>query len=183
MASILIPWGVAVTLEGIKLIDAAGTAFKVNPTLASGDVKLEKDGGTAANLGTLPAVTPSGGTSVRVVLSATEAEFQRGVVTFVDAAGAEWIDQSILLHTPLAEGALCGKITGGSPSATAFTSSQLTGTNADQYADAWVTFLTGTCAGATKKITAFNAGTDTVTCDALPAAPSVGDVFIIVNGA
>lgn len=181
--SILLPWGVAATIEGVKLIDAASSAFKAAPTLAAGDAKLEKDGGASANLGTLPTVSPAAGTSVRITLSATEMEFTRGVVTFIDAAGAEWLDQSVMIHTPLAEGALCGKITSGTPSTTSFISSQLTGANTDQLKDAWVTFLSGTCVGATKKITAFTPASDTVTCDALPAAPSVGDVFIIVNGA
>ena len=181
--SILLPWGVAATLEGVKLIAAAGSAFQVNPTLGSGDVKLSKDGAAEANLGTLPTVAPSGGTSVRVVLSATEMECTRGAITFKDAAGAEWLDQSIMLHTPLAEGAVSGKITSGTPTTTSFISAQLTGANTDQLKDVFVTFLTGTCASATKKITAFNFTTDTVTCEALPAAPAVGDVFTIVNGA
>lgn len=84
---------------------------------------------------------------------------------------------------PRCEFVLGGEITSGTPSTTAFTCSGLTSGNTDQFKDAYVTFLSGTCAGATKKITAFNFTTDTLTCDALPAAPSVGDVFIIVNGA
>lgn len=78
---------------------------------------------------------------------------------------------------------LGGAISSGTPTSTTFISSDLTGSSTDQYKDSYVTFLTGACTGATKKITAFNAGTDTVTCDALPTAPSVGDVFVIVNGA
>jgi hypothetical protein len=181
--SILIPWGVAITLEGVPLVTRGSVDLKANPTLATGDVKISKDGGAFANLTTLPTVTPASGTAVRVTLSATEAEFTRAVIAFIDTATKEWEDQLIMLHTPLAEGALCGKITSGSPSTTSFISSNLTGGNTDQYKDAYVTFLSGTCAGATKKITAFNFSTDTVTCEALPAAPSVGDVFIIVNGA
>jgi len=84
---------------------------------------------------------------------------------------------------PRIEFVLGGEITSGSPSTTAFICAQLTSGNTDQFKDCYVTFVTGTCAGATKKITAFNAGTDTITCDALPAAPSVGDIFIVVNGA
>jgi hypothetical protein len=180
----LIPWGVAATLEGIPLVTRGALDYKSNPTLATGDVKISKDGGSFANLTTLPTVTPASGTSVRASLSASECEFARAVVVFVDQTNPkEWEDQLIMLHTPLAEGALCGKITSGTPTTTSFISSQLTGSNTDQYKDAYVTFLTGTCAGATKKITAFTAASDTVTCDALPAAPSVGDVFVIANGA
>ena len=83
---------------------------------------------------------------------------------------------------PRIEFVLGGEITSGSPSTTAFICSALTSGNTDQFKDAYVTFLTGTCAGATKKITAFTPASDTITCDALPATPSVGDQFMIVNG-
>lgn len=177
----LIPWGVAHTFYAV-LVDASTDDLKANPTLAAGDFKISLDDGAFANLTTLPTVDPASGVQVKIVLSAAEAKFTRAVITAIDTATKEWKDNAWALHTPLAEGALCGEITSGTPSTTSFISSQLTGANADQYKDAYVTFLTGTCAGATKKITAFNAGTDTVTCDALPAAPSVGDVFTIVNG-
>lgn len=183
MISHMVPWGVAAQIEGVPLVTRASVDYKANPTLATGDVKISKDGGAFANLGTLPTVTPASGTSVRVTLSASEAEFTRAVVVFVDQTSPkEWEDQELVLHTPLAEGALCGKITSGTPTTTSFISSQLTGANNDQYKDGFVSFLTGTCAGVTKKITAFTASTDTVTCEALPAAPSVGDVFMVVNG-
>lgn len=84
---------------------------------------------------------------------------------------------------PQIEFVLGGAISSGTPSTTAFICAGLTSPNTDQHKDAFVVFLTGTCAGAVKKITAFNASTDTITCDALPAAPSVGDLFLIVNGA
>jgi len=180
--SILIPWGVAITLEGIPLVTRGSVDLRANPTLASGDVKLSKDGAAFANLATLPTVTPASGTAVRVTLSATEAEFTRGVIAFIDTATKEWEDQTLLLHTPLAEGCLCGKITSGTPSTTSFISAQLVGTNTDQYRNAYIAFLSGTCVGAVVKVTAFNAGTDTITCEALPAAPSVGDVFEVING-
>jgi hypothetical protein len=175
--SILIPWGVAATLDGVKLIETGGVNFKINPTLAAGDVKLSKDGGAEANLGTLPTVSPAGGTSVRVVLSAAETECARAVITFVDAAGAEWENQSILIHTPLQEGGLAGKITSGTPTTTAFRSSQLAGLQTDHYKDVWIKFLTGACAGALCRITAFDPTTDQATVTALPTAPAVGDVW------
>jgi hypothetical protein len=84
---------------------------------------------------------------------------------------------------PIIEFVLGGEITSGSPSTTAFICSGLTTGNTDQFKDAYVLFLTGTCSGAVKKITAFTTASDTITCDALPAAPSVGDVFLILNGA
>ena len=180
--STLIPWGVAHTFY-IPLVDSLTKGHRTNPTIAAGDFKYSQDSGTLTNLTTTPSVSPAGSKQVAVTISASEAECSRIVIYASDAAGAEWDDDAYEFHTPKAEGALPFKITSGTPSTTSFISSQLTGANADQYKDAYVTFLTGTCAGATKKITAFNAGTDAVTCDALPAAPSVGDVGIIANGA
>lgn len=179
--SAMIPWGVAHTLY-VVLVDATTDDLRANPTLATGDFKISLDDAAFANLTTLPTVDPASGVQVRITLSAAEAKFTRALITAIDSATKQWKDNSWPLHTPLAEGGMAGEITSGTPSTTSFTSSQLTGSNTDQYKDAYVTFLTGTCAGATKKITAFNATTDTVTCDALPAAPSVGDVFEIVNG-
>ena len=104
-----------------------------------------------------------------------------------DTVGTGWfsgVATGVLPWTgPICEFVLGGEITSGTPSTTAFICAQLTSANTDQYKDAYVNFLTGTCAGAVKKITAFTPGSDTVTCDALPATPSVGDIFLIINGA
>lgn len=64
--------------------------FKVSPTLAAGDFKVSKDSGAAANLASLPTVSPAGSSDVVVVLSATEMTADDVVVNAVDAAGAEW---------------------------------------------------------------------------------------------
>lgn len=179
----LIPWGLATSFP-VVLPAAGSTDLQASPTISAGDFKISIDGGAFANLATLPSVSPAAGRQVVISLGASETEMTYAIITAVDGTSPkEWRDNSWRIWTPKFEGALCGKITSGSPTTTAFVSSQLAGTNADQYADAYVSFLSGTCAGAIKKITAFNAGTDTVTCNALPAAPSVGDVFIIVNGA
>ena len=50
----------------------APAAFQGNPTLATGDVKVSKDGGAFANVTTLPTVTPASSKSVKVQLSSTE---------------------------------------------------------------------------------------------------------------
>ena len=57
-------YGTAWTLHGYQLVDRSTGQYKTTPTLASGDFKIEKDGGTAANLATLPTVSPSGGSSI-----------------------------------------------------------------------------------------------------------------------
>lgn len=84
---------------------------------------------------------------------------------------------------PQVEFVLGGEITSGTPSTTSFICSAFTGVNTDQFKDAYVHFHSGTCAGAVVKITALSVGAGTFTVAALPAAPSVGDVFEIVNGA
>ena len=52
----LIPYGEVYVLTGLQLKDRTTGQFKVAPTLAAGDFKIEKDGGAAANLATLPTV-------------------------------------------------------------------------------------------------------------------------------
>lgn len=84
----------------VALEDQANAGkFKSNPTLAAGDVKVSKDGGTLANLSTLPAVTPASSVMVKVTLSATEMNADNVTVVFSDAAGDEWYDLVINLHT------------------------------------------------------------------------------------
>lgn len=84
---------------------------------------------------------------------------------------------------PEIEFVLGGEITGASPTTTTLVCSGLTSGNTDQYSDpACILFLTGTCAGAVRKITGFTPASDTLTFDAMPAAPAQGDIFIIING-
>lgn len=84
----------------VELRSQANTKlFQVNPTLASGDVKVSKDGGAFANLATLPVVTPAGGRAVQVDLDATEMTADNVKVVFSDAAGSEWCDLSLLIQT------------------------------------------------------------------------------------
>jgi hypothetical protein len=67
--------------------------------LAAGDFKIEKDGGAAANLASLPTVTPAGGSSVSVSFSATEVQAKQIVLRASDQAGAEWDDTAVYLLT------------------------------------------------------------------------------------
>lgn len=71
--------------------------FKVNPTIAVGDFQVSKDGGTFANLSTLPIVTPSGSKSILVSLDATEMDANKVEVIGSDLIGAEWNDVSVFL--------------------------------------------------------------------------------------
>lgn len=92
-------YGEAGSIGGIPLIEAGAVDYKINPTLAAGDVKISKDDGAFVNLATLPTVTPSGDTSVKIVLSAPELECKRAVIRFVDSATKEWEDQEIIIET------------------------------------------------------------------------------------
>lgn len=83
---------------GIESVATAGT-FQANATLASGDVKISKDGGTLTNLTTLPTVTPASGKLVKVTLSATEMQCDNATVIFSDSSGGEWRDLIINIQT------------------------------------------------------------------------------------
>lgn len=78
---------------------ASRPQFQANPTLAAGDVKVSTDGAAFANLGSLPAVTPASGRAVKVTLSNTEMNGDDVVVQFVDAAGSEWDELVVHIHT------------------------------------------------------------------------------------
>ena len=78
---------------------ANSTIMQVNPTLAAGDVLISKDGGATANLGTLPVVTPAASKNVKVTVSSTEMTADNVMITFSDAAGAEWMDLAINIQT------------------------------------------------------------------------------------
>lgn len=73
--------------------------FQVNPTLAAGDVLVSTDGGATSNLNTLPVVTPAGGTSVKVTVSAAEMNGDNIKITFRDVAGDEWCDLGVNIQT------------------------------------------------------------------------------------
>ncbi len=100
----LAKYGVATTFYGVKLLDSTTKNFRNNPTLATGDAKISKDGGALANLNTLPFTT--GGRGVTVSLSAAELQCKQADIQLIDASGGEWDDNSIIIHTygdPLAK--------------------------------------------------------------------------------
>ena len=93
-------YGAAGMIDGVPLITRGAMDYKANPTLATGDVMISKDGGAFANITTLPAVTPSGGTSVLVSLSAIETQAKHIAVRFIDQTSPkEWEDQEIIIET------------------------------------------------------------------------------------
>lgn len=84
----------------VGLVDQTNTKLlKSNPTIASGDFQISKDGGAFANLATLPSANPASGRAVMIDLSAGEMTADNIVIQCVDASGAEWCDQMINLQT------------------------------------------------------------------------------------
>ena len=87
----------------VELADLANPGlYKVNPTLASGDVKISKDNGAEANLASLPTVSPAGSRIVSGVTTGTEMTADKVTITFHDqTVPPEWGDWSItVLTTP-----------------------------------------------------------------------------------
>lgn len=82
------------------LVSQANTKiFQATPTLATGDFKVSKDGAALTNLTTLPVVTPAGGKMVKVTLSLNEMNADNVTLVASDAAGNEWADKIINIHT------------------------------------------------------------------------------------
>ena len=75
-------------------------SFKSSPTLASGDFKIDKDGGGLTNLATLPTVSPAA--SVLVLISLSASEMTADVVTIVcidQTVPKEWADFVLSIPT------------------------------------------------------------------------------------
>lgn len=74
--------------------------FRSSATIAEGDWKIFKDDSAAADLGTLPAVTPASSKNIKVVLSATEMDASRIRVIGSDQTNPpEWDDVFIEIVT------------------------------------------------------------------------------------
>jgi hypothetical protein len=77
----------------------AGT-FKSSPTIASGDFKVDKDGGGLNNLATLPSVDPTSTALVKITLSSTEMNADVVTVVGVDQTSPkEWADFVLSIPT------------------------------------------------------------------------------------
>lgn len=74
--------------------------FKSNPTIASGDFKVDIDGGGFSNLGTLPSVSPSSTVAVLITLSSSEMNGDVITVIGIDQTSPkEWADFVISIPT------------------------------------------------------------------------------------
>jgi hypothetical protein len=83
----------------VSLVSQADTKlFKTSATLATGDCKVSKDGGSFNNIGTLPVEISTTGV-LSLALTGTEMTADTVVVLFRDASGAEWCDLMLTIHT------------------------------------------------------------------------------------
>jgi hypothetical protein len=83
----------------VSVVSQADTKlFKTSVTLATGDVKVSKDGGSFNNIGTLPVEISTTGV-LSLALTGTEMTADTVVVLFRDASGAEWADLQLTFHT------------------------------------------------------------------------------------
>ena len=86
----------------IALTDLSEPQFFVNnPTIAAGDFKVSKDGGTFVNLLTLPVVSPSLSSNVKINLAAIEMTADKVVVHAVDLTGDEWANLAAFIDNPV----------------------------------------------------------------------------------
>lgn len=68
-------------------------SFKSSPTIASGDFKVDLDGGGLTNLATVPSVDPASSVLVKITLSATEMNADVVTVVAIDQTSPkEWAD-------------------------------------------------------------------------------------------
>jgi hypothetical protein len=75
-------------------------SFKANPTLASGDFKVDIDGAGLNNLGTLPTVSPSASIWVLITLSAAEMNGDVISIQCIDqTTPKEWADLAFSIPT------------------------------------------------------------------------------------
>ena len=74
--------------------------FKVTPTIAAGDFQVDTDGAGFGNLGTIPAVNPTGTCAVLLTLSSTEMNGDIITVRGVDqTTPKEWADFFLSIPT------------------------------------------------------------------------------------
>jgi hypothetical protein len=77
--------------------------FKVNPTVVTGDFKVDIDGGGFTNLGTTPTVSPAGGVAVLVTMAQAEMNGDVITVTGISTTSPKaWSDFSIVFLTTAA---------------------------------------------------------------------------------
>lgn len=153
--------------------------LQVDPTLAAGDVKVSKDGGAEANLGTLPVVTPAASTSVKVTVSASEMDADNVTITFRDASGAEWCDAKVNVQPSSL--VLNGTVNDAGSTTTDFDST-LTGFGDDFFNGAFLLFTDGALQGQSRKVSDYvSSSGNFLLTPALTSAPADSSPFCVLG--
>lgn len=164
----------------VSLVPQSSSAtFQSNPTLATGDVKVSKDGGSLQNVTTLPSVAPSSSKLVQVDLSALEMDADNVTVIFSDASGAEWCDQAFCIQ-PCSLG-VTGSVNDASATTTSFVTT-LTGYGDGFFTGSFILFTDGTLQGQSRKISNYTSSSGTITlATATTSAAANSTPFIILG--
>jgi hypothetical protein len=151
--------------------------FKSNPTLAAGDVLIQRDGGTRGNINTLPS-SPNADDDVKVTVSATEMDADNVVITFHDVAGAEWCDLKIPIQ-PTSLG-YPGTVNDAAATTTSFKTNL---TQGDNYWNlCFILFTDGALQGQSRKVSSFVNTNGVITvASTFTSAPANGDPFILIG--
>lgn len=180
-------------------------AFRNNPTIAAGDVKVSTDGSARTNLANLPTV--ENGIDVKVIMSAGEMNGDRVVVEFKDqTVPSEWETIVVTIYPEVntladiaaktnklnfdatdyvksvqqyATGAV---VADGANATNSFKTNLASGVD-DFYAKGqWIKFTTGALAGQIGRPQSYNGTTKFLNFSAgFSAVPAAGDVFEILN--
>lgn len=166
MSTISIPYGAAYSFSA-PIIKAGSTdiALSADWTPATGDVKVIKDGGAAANITTLPVFISSTGI-LTWSLSAAECTATEVIIQVIDSATKAVQDQVFRLQT-----AKASALQVGVPQATqaagdtAITLDATAASQTDFYKGCIVTISSGSGANQTRIITAYNGSSKVATID------------------
>lgn len=173
-------WGMALSFTA-PIIKAGSRDFALAAdwTPAAGDVKLSKDNGNVADVGTLPSI--QGGTGAAVwefVLSASEMEVRRSTIQVVDAATKVIEDQAFYIETGAGDPGITfvGKATAGAAGSITLPAGASSVNNA--YRGQTAELRGGTGAGTSRVITAYDGTTKVATVE--PNWPTTPDNTSIV---
>lgn len=173
------PYGVAAKIRA-PMVKAGSDdlAASADWTPATGDVKVSKDGGAIANVGTLPAVISSSA-MWEFTLSATEMEADEITVTVIDSATKAVKDTAFSIRTTI-PGALRVRKAQGADDSTHVTLDASASETDDLYNACAFAIIGGTGAGQSAVITDYVGSTKKVTLDrALAVTPDNTSIFAI----
>ncbi len=173
----------------VPIIKAGSVDFSASGdwTPVAGDVKLSKDGGTQANIGTLPTYTNG---AWEFQLTATELTCKQLEIMVVDAATKTVEDQAILIETygnvlamhfteNMSAGPTRGLAQTGTLSTTQMTT-DLTETTDEHYKNHALYFLSGNLAGQVVFVTDYNGTSKLLTFTQATEAPANNDEFVLL---